>query len=134
MNNLPTKRVYYHYTDLEEYHAGMWKIYSGAKRKRFIKLSAQLMKRPMEFEAQMNRAIQAWPKSCIFNFTAPSVNKIAWLGHAGCCYAHGASEESTRAAWHTLNQEEQDGANQAATVALAGWSFPDNLGDQLFLL
>jgi hypothetical protein len=66
----------------------------------------------------MMEALDTWPKSCDANLTAESVNRIAWLGHAGCCIATKSPEEATRVAWHTLDQSEQDEANRAAEEVL----------------
>lgn len=117
-------RVYYHYEQLEEYHAGMWRITRGDTRKQHMQNSATLMKDEKAFEAAMVEALQSWPRSCEHNLTADAINKIAWLGHAGCCIGVGSPEEATRAAWHALNKSEQDKANAAAARALATWKKP----------
>ena len=118
------KRVYFHYEELEEYQAGLWRIVSGEKRKQHIEAAADLMKSSDEFKEAMLQAITLWPKSCAHNFTATGVNKIAWLGHAGCCISVGSPEDCTRAAWHTLSKDEQDDANRVAAEALATWGEP----------
>ena len=116
------KRVYHHYEHLEEWHVGMWRIVRGPERKHLIERAANLMRQPHKFEAQMIRAIKEWTHSCEHNFTAESINKIAWLGHAGCCLGANSPEEATRAAWHTLSKKEQDLANEAAERALMTWT------------
>ncbi len=126
-------RVYYHYQQLEEFHAGMWKTTVGASRKKHIANAAKLMKSPPEFISAMQQAITVWPKSCALNFTAPGTNKIAWLGHAGCCIGVGSPEDSTRAAWHTLTTEEQNAANKAARVVLLTWGIEEKTEAQMRL-
>lgn len=111
-------RIYHHYNDLEEYHAGMWRIVRGSARKDFVANAAALMQQPDAFKDAMLQALETWPKSCDANLTAESVNRIAWLGHAGCCIATGSPEEATRVAWHTLAQDEQDEANRVAGEVL----------------
>jgi hypothetical protein len=118
---MKTSRVYYHYEQLEEYHAGMWRIIRGEARMAFIEAAANLMRAPQAFKEAMLRAVREWPKSCEFNFTSDAVNRIAWLGHAGCCLGVGSPEEATRAGWHTLNESEQDAANLVAAEALSTW-------------
>lgn len=115
------ERVYYHYEELEEYHAGMWRIVRGEARKQFIVLSAELMRNAEEFCKAMQRATLEWPKSAAHNLTIEAANRLAWLGHAGCCVNHGASEEATRAAWHTLLKNEQAIANDVAATVLYRW-------------
>lgn len=119
--NQKHKRVYYHYEELEEFHAGMWRIVRGDERKRFIELSAALMRDFDLFSDAMLVATHLWPKSCEHNLTIEASNRLAYLGHAGCCVNHGAPEESTRAAWHTLSPEEQARANEAARIVLYEW-------------
>lgn len=115
------ERVFHHYQDLEEYHAGMWKIVRGVERRNNIDAAADLMRCPGEFKEAMRQAVQEWPKSCEHALTSEDSNRIAWLGHAGCCIATGSPEENTRAGWHTLSQQEQDDANRVAGEVLAEW-------------
>lgn len=115
------ERIYHHFGDLEEFHAGMWRIVRGEDRKRNIEAAANLMRNPPEFKKAMLEAIETWTNSCQHNLTAENVNRIAWLGHAGCCIGVGSPEENTRAGWHTLNKQEQDEANRVAAEVLAGW-------------
>ncbi len=115
------KRVYHPYHLWEEYHAGMWVVTHGQTRLDHVKASANLMRDPQAFEAAMMRAVSEWPYSCEVNLTASSVNRQAWLGHAGCCIATGSPEDCTRLGWHTLTQEQQDAANAAADRAIEAW-------------
>ncbi len=94
---------------------------TGERRKGFIAAAASLMQKPVEFEGAMRRALSEWPNSCRHNLTSLSSNRIAWLGHAGCCIGARSPEESTRAGWHTLTRPEQDEANRVAAIVLAEW-------------
>lgn len=114
-------RVFRHYEDLEEYHAGMWRILTGDERKRNIAAARDLMKTPETFKSAMLRATLEWPMSCEVALTAESTNRIAWLGHAGCCIETGSPEECTRAGWHELTKPEQDEANRVAIETLILW-------------
>lgn len=115
------ERIYHHFGNLEEYHAGMWRIVRGEDRKGYIFAAADLMRDPPRFKAAMARALEEWPNSCEHNLTAENVNRIAWLGHAGCCIGANSPEEATRAGWHTLNRAEQDEANRVAAEVLEIW-------------
>jgi hypothetical protein len=115
------ERIYHHYDKLEEYHNGMWRIVRGDERKGFIVASANLMRNSSQFKAAMLRSLEEWPNSCEHNLTADNVNRIAYLGHAGCCIGVGSPEEATRAGWHTLNKAEQDEANRVAAEVLEMW-------------
>jgi hypothetical protein len=115
------ERIYHHFGDLEEYHSGMWRIVRGDDRKSYILAAADLMRDAPRFKACMLRALEEWQNSCEHNLTAENVNRIAWLGHAGCCIGVSSPEESTRAGWHTLTRPEQDEANRVAAEVLAVW-------------
>jgi hypothetical protein len=115
------KRVFHHYSALEENTAGMWRIVSGEALKSYRDAAADLMRCPEEFKAAMVSALEAWPNSCQHNLTAESVNRIAWLGHAGCCIATSSPEACTRLGWHMLSKPEQDEANRVAAEVLELW-------------
>jgi hypothetical protein len=113
--------VFHRYELCEEYAAGMWRIITGPERHALGRAAAALMRDPAAFETAMSRALDEWPFSCEAALTATIVNRIAWLGHAGCCIAVDCPEDITRAAWHTLTSSEQDAANAAALRVLMEW-------------
>ena len=123
-------RIYYHYEQLEEFSGGMWRVVRGEQRKSFIFAAARLMKCSKSFKSAMRKAIKDWPNSCKHNLTVEAANRIAWLGHAGCCIAAASPEGATRAAWHTLDRIEQDAANAAALEVLSEWE-SDNMENDL---
>lgn len=91
---------------------------------KYIDLAADLMRCPDEFKVAMRQAMTEWKNACLSNFSSDAVNKIAFLGHAGCFVATGSPEECTRVAWHTLTKDEQDCANLAAQEVLDEWVAP----------
>lgn len=99
----------------------MWRKAPPQEREAFVAASKELMLNPQLFRAAMIKAAQEWKHSCETNLTAPTVNKRAWMGHAGCCINHGAPEDLTREAWGLLDEEAQDLANQMADEAIAYW-------------
>jgi hypothetical protein len=115
------ERLYFHFNDLEEYHGGMWRIVGGLKKARNALAAAELMRDDVAFEAAMMRALEEWPNSCQHNLTAEDTNRLAWLGHAGCCLAVGSTEENTRTGWHLLTTAQQDAANATAQRVLDAW-------------
>ncbi len=117
-------RIYHNFLTLEEYKQGMWRITRGEERKAFVRRSADLMKRPDDFYRAMVTAISEWPLSCEHNLSAENMNRIAWLGHAGCCVSEGSPEDCTRAGWYYLTDEQMDAANLAAAKALTTWAAP----------
>lgn len=93
------RRVYRHYTDMEEYRPnGMWRNVAGQEqRQAYIDAASALMADPARFKDAMLRAIEEWPNSCEVAMTTPSLNHLAWFGHAGCCIATGSPEDCTHA-------------------------------------
>ena len=114
-------RQFFHYQDLEEFKQGMWRIVRGRKRIENATAAADLMRDSSRFLSAMRKAVSEWPNSVAHNLTADGVNKIAWLGHAGCCVGCGSPEENTRIGWHMLTQSEQDEANRVAGIVLSDW-------------
>ncbi len=115
------QRVFHPHDKCEEYPAGMWRTVSGVRAGHFINASADLMRCPAEFKEAMQQAVKLWPLSAEHNLTCVSLNRIAWLGHAGCCVATNSPEDLTRLGWHTLNIQEQDEANRVAGEVLKEW-------------
>lgn len=119
--SLRFKRVYHHYSQMEEFHSVMWKQIPVERRERAIAASVSLMRDVKAFELACDRVVAEWPNSAEANLTASVINHQAWIGHASCCINHGASEDLTRLAWRTLSQDEQDAANAAADRSIDKW-------------
>ncbi len=115
------RRIYHHYEKLEEYHAGMWRNVPAEHRSFYVQRAAELMRDTARFKKAMVAATEWWKYSCEHNLTAKSMNRRAWLGHAGNCIAVDSPEDLTRLAWHTLNTEQQILADAAADEAIAVW-------------
>ena len=115
------KRVFHHYSKMEECHSVMWNQIPAEDREKAIESSYELMREPDSFEMACARAVDEWPNSAEANLTASVINHQAWIGHAACCINHGASEDLTRLAWRRLTKDEQDAANLAADNAIAYW-------------
>lgn len=116
------RRVYHHYTLWEDAAHGMWRRNtSGEERADYRRKAASLMTNAEAFYEAMAQVTREWKYACEANFTAWSVNRQAWIGHAGCCLATGSPEDVTREAWHLLSKEQQDAANRAADRAIAEW-------------
>ena len=115
------KRIWLHYKVCEEYRAGMWRGVSGPEKIGYIYAAAALMENPVQFREAMLAALMAWPRSCEMNLSAVTLNRLAWLGHAGCFLATQSPEETTRLGWHTLGETEQDVANRVAQAVVLIW-------------
>jgi hypothetical protein len=64
--------------------------------------------------------ITEWKHSCEHYLTNVAMNRIAWLGQAAVCYAHGIPN-TFRGGYYLLTAEQQTAANETALVALNKW-------------
>ncbi len=114
-------RVFYHHALLEEYPAGMWRILNGDTRQEAVTKSIALLRDHEALERAMEQVLDQWPFSCEHNLSSENSNRIAWLGQAACCLAHGAGEDCTRGAWAWLTDNERVLANKSAERVLSAW-------------
>ena len=115
------KRIYHPHTVLEEVKAGMWRITSSAERNEYAQKASELMNDTQAFENAMRKASLEWRFSCEHNLTELSMNRVAWLGHAGCCVALQSPEDATRQGWWMLDSFKQDRANEASARVIREW-------------
>lgn len=116
------ERFWCPYSDLEEFHAGMWKTVSAeGEQDKLIALAVSLLRNPARFSAALDRVLGEWPTSCKAEFTSPG-NHLAWLGQASCCIEHGVPESLTRRAWWKLLECERGTADKLAASAVSRWA------------
>ena len=128
------KRIFHNYKVCEEYEAGMWRNVTSKEREKYSSLAAELMIDVDGFTNAMRRASQEWTFSCEHSLSDTSMNRLAWLGHAGCCISLGSPEDATRKGWWMLNQWQQDRANEAAASVIKEWEERQCQSDQLELM
>jgi len=115
------RRFWCAYTELKEYHAGMWRpVHSEERQIELIALAVSLLRSSEKFAGACKQVSQKWPISCRAEFTSPG-SHIAWLGQAACCLLYGVPEDLTRRAWWKLTEKEQDVANQIAREEIGTW-------------
>jgi hypothetical protein len=115
------QQIFHPWTDLEEHAHGMWRTITGAERDKLLQKAIGFTGDAELYGSFMRRVVNEWPLSCEHNLTTPGLNRQAWIGHAACCLATGATEDITREAWGHLSQEQQDLANAQADSAIAAW-------------
>jgi hypothetical protein len=113
------KRIYHHCDVLED--TPMWRPVIGSDADLYADRAADLMRESDAFKIAMQQALKEWPLSCEHNLSAKSINRKAWLGHAGCFLATESPESCTRIGWHQLDADQQDLANQAADEVIKEW-------------
>lgn len=115
------KRVYHPYWDWEEWKAGMWNPPSRESRPDLLSLAVRFTGDHDAYGEAMMQVIKAWPKSSEHNLTATNMNRLAWVGHAAACFAHGIPEDVTREAWGILSEEQRIAADKKAEIAVQAW-------------
>lgn len=112
----------------------MWRRTTANEMRGFAALAADLMRDKGAFMDAMRRALREWPNSCEHNLSDRSINRLAWLGHAGCFVALSSPESCTRSGWWMLSSIEQDAANDAARRVVKEWEDARCLSAQLELM
>jgi hypothetical protein len=112
------RRVFYPYTEWEDYKAGM---FSDDWTDIEIQLSKQILSDPDLCLSAMASAVKAYPKSAEHNLTAMGTNRRAWVGQAACFYAVKSPEGATKSAWWFLTDANRDMANGIADQVIDQW-------------
>jgi hypothetical protein len=116
------KRIYHTWEKWECYPAGFYDprprdvMTDDEAREAYRAFLADL---PAFSEALM-RVLAEWPKSCEHYLSNESMNRIAWLGQASMCIAHGIPAKY-RGGFNMLTDEQQHAANLVALGALNMW-------------
>ncbi len=118
---MASDQVFHHHSKWEEIPAGMWGTLPIEERTAATERAKALMIDVDRFSDAMTLATIRWPVSCEASLTNPNINQLAFMGHAGTCIAEGVPEDLTRAAWNTLNGQQQDLANDAAARVVRTW-------------
>ncbi len=115
------KQKYHHYTLWEDYINGMWRVVNKEEEEEFLRKAITFTGDAELYGKYMLRVIKEWPIACEVNFTNPSTNHQAWVGHAACCIAINCPEYITRQAWGNLTELQQRKANFKADQAISSW-------------
>lgn len=98
--------------DWEDLPAGMYR-HAGVIDSGKVGQSIDLLSDAEEFATAAREMVQAWPVAAAYNLRLPA-SRNSWIGHAACCYRHGASALETRTAWGLLTSHIQRRANAVA--------------------
>lgn len=113
------KRLFIHFREWEDIKYGLYSSKNQGSEN--VAESACLLKDIKNLEVAMKRVFVEWPVSTKVNITNSSKNQRAWLGQAACCLNHGSNEEATKKAWNSLNEREQNAANDIADLLITTW-------------
>lgn len=117
------KRIYHTFDKWECYPAGFYENKPKAKEltpEQCRELYAKFLRDIPMFEAAMQSILLEWKNSCEHYLSNEKMNRIAWLGQASACYAHGLPSIYC-GGFSLLTKEEQDRANASALKFLNRW-------------
>lgn len=115
-------RILHTYEKWECYKAGFYENkVSGMTKEECEDVYKNMLRNTQEFSNALNRVITEWKHSCEHYLTNEKMNRIAWLGQAALCIAHGIPS-IFRGGFNLLTEEEQKQANETALVYLNKWN------------
>lgn len=115
-------RILHTWEQWECYPAGFYedKPPAGLTREDCEEKYRQLLADIPAFETALMTVILTWVKSCEHYLTNERMNRIAWLGQASLCVAHGIPS-TFRGGYNLLSEAQQKAADDAALQALNFW-------------
>ncbi len=113
-------RIFHHYDEWEDYHAGMYNENKDGRQERVLK-AAEILGTPDICRKAMKMVVEQWEKATEYNLSNAEINRKAWLGQAACsCYA-GIHEDETREAWGLMTEPQRVEANRIAATIIKRW-------------
>lgn len=114
------KRIFHPYDKWEDYINGMYsKHHEDADI--LIDLSKNMLSDQTKFYKYGKKMISEWVFSSDQNLSNKSINRMAWVGQATCCFAHEAPDFVTKKAWDSMEQKDRDAANKTAIKLINEW-------------
>jgi hypothetical protein len=114
-------RVYYPYTEWEDFKAGFYSDYSKSELNDFNASVRFVFSSVEKTELWMTSVITHWVKSSEHNLTNISMNRVAWLGQAACCYYGGVPCKATMFLWKFLDEKIQRRSDKVAQKIIKEW-------------
>lgn len=121
VNTNDPARIFHTYEKWECYKAGFYNTTKdGWTTPQCEKAYRDLLRDIPRFSEILGKIIVEWKHSCEHYLTNTAMNRVAWLGQAALCYAHGIPS-TFRAGFHLLTEEQQAKANDVALEYLNKW-------------
>ena len=115
------KQIYHPYWLWECFKNGMWrketKEYEETELPKIIEFTGD----HKQYGSSMVQAVEGWNHSCENFLSNKSINRRAYIGHAGCGIRFGWPEYLVREAWKELTEEQRFLANMEADKAIRKW-------------
>lgn len=122
VNTSDESRVFHTYESWECYKAGFYATVApgGMKKDECEEAYRTFLSDTQVFADALSHVIAEWKHSCEHYLTNGAMNRIAWLGQAGMCYATGVPSQF-RSGFSLLTPEQQKAANECALEYLNKW-------------
>jgi hypothetical protein len=121
VNTTDETRIFHTYDKWECYQAGFYDTTKpGWTRSQCEHAYKDFLSDLKQFEAGLESVISEWKHSCEHYLTNSSMNRIAWLGQAACCYKLGIPS-TFRSGFSLLTEEQQQAADLLALRYLNKW-------------
>lgn len=114
-------RIYHPWHKWEDYRAGFYDNCTGETKQQKEFLVVEMFSNQKETTRCMFWIVNNWKYSCEHNLTNSSMNKIAYIGQAACCYYGNIPSTITMSMWSKLPKNVQESANSIAEKALNHW-------------
>lgn len=105
-------RFFIHFSSWECWKNGLYK--TGRMDDNIIKKCQHILENIDVCDLCFSSVLSSWPTSSKVHLSNKTINRQAWLGHAGFCVDCGANEQEGVAAWWKITKEKQDRANSIA--------------------
>lgn len=114
-------RIYHPYWLWEDYKAGFYTEYSKTELNDLNESVRYVFSSAEKTEQWMNNVILHWKYSTEHNLTNVSMNRVAWLGQAACCYYGGVPCKATMFLWKFLDEKVQRRSDKIANKIIKEW-------------
>lgn len=116
------QRIYHTWDKWECYPAGFYesKPLGSMTKDEAEQLYASFLRDDDAFRVALGRVLNEWPRSCEHYLSNENMNRIAWLGQASMCIAHGVPA-CYRGGYNLLSEEEKKRADETALEYLNKW-------------
>jgi len=120
-NTSDPNRIFHPYEKWECYAAGFYATgWPGRSKDECEVIYARFLQDDTAFRAALERVLSEWRHSCEHYLTNSAMNRIAYLGQAAACYAHGLPSVYC-GGFQILSEAEKDRANATALEYLNKW-------------
>lgn len=121
VNTNDEQRIFHTYQKWECFKAGFYKTTLDTMTKdQCQEAYRKFLSDTGAFSDSLEHVTTEWVNSCEHYLTNNAMNRIAWLGQAGACYALGIPS-TFRGGFHLLTEDQQYQANQTALIYLNKW-------------